>query len=138
MGQGENRPDFRTRSAAALANACSEDVKLADHISGAVACMPREAIQAPRAGAPLQYVPDRGHDQTILTTRWMRGTGPWSRPTRADRTVVESHTRFAFGNISETPRETRGEINGDPGGMRFGVDIHELTTRVPSCGSFCF
>jgi len=29
--------------------------------------MPHEAVQAPTAGAPLQYVTDSGHDKTILT-----------------------------------------------------------------------
>jgi hypothetical protein len=67
MGRGEDRPDFRAHSTAPLANACREGIELADHIGGAVACISHEAIQAPCAGAPLQYVTDRGHDPTVFT-----------------------------------------------------------------------
>jgi len=46
------------RSTAAFINANREGIKLAHHVARALARVFHEAVQAPRAGAPFQYVTD--------------------------------------------------------------------------------
>ena len=58
-------------------------------------------------------------------------------PPRGDRPKGTEGYLYGNANAHSSP-EGNVTCEGDPGGRRFGVDSHELTTRVPSCCSFCF